>query len=292
MEKKEELKILCDNIEIFSNRKALAEKQRSLAISQWIKRVLSESDDEPSHLYEQFCSLLSAEEILSPEDRALFCTHLASHPTLQKKLIALSPLQSNDPAASGSHGRIALVRNRYNEEAFSIFERSVQGAKPEFFSSFADACEDVFDNLCEFCILPVENTGDGRFFGFYSMIDRYELRICAVCELETENAPETIRYALVGKHLPRRIPKDTDWNFECYISAEAEAFPYDVFCVAPIFSATPIKIDSLPILYDDRAHRFYLTFRIPRDLAYAFDLYLSKEHPRYTAIGLYPFLDV
>ena len=291
MEKKEELKILCENIEVFSRRKELSEKQRVLAISELLRRFLSESNEVPSHLYDRFCSSFSTEEHLLPEDRALFCTQLASHPTLQKNLTAHSPLEANEGAVSGSHGRIALVRNRYNEEAFSIFEHSVQGARAEIFSSFSDACEEVFDNLCEFCILPVENTGDGRLFGFYSMIDRYELRICAVCELETENTPETIRYALVGKHLPERIPKNTDWNFECCVSAEAEDFPYDIFRVAPIFSATPIKIDSLPILYDDRAHRFYLTFRIPRHLAYAFDLYLAKEHPRYTTIGLYPILE-
>ncbi|MBQ2999621.1 MAG: hypothetical protein IJD64_04090 [Clostridia bacterium] len=292
MEKKEEIKILCDNIEIFSNRKTLSEKQRALAMSQWLSRFLSESDDTPSHLYDRFCSSFTTEEIPTPEDRALLCAQLANHPSFQKKLLSHSPLEGREGAASGSHGRIALVRNRYNEEAFSIFEHTVQGAKPEFFSSFSDACEEVFDNLCEYCILPVENTGDGRLFGFYSMIDRYELKICSVCELETESPPETIRYALVGKHLPRRIPQNTDWNFECCVSAEAEEFPYDIFRVAPVFSATPIKIDSLPILYDDRAHRFYLTFRVPRHLAYAFDLYLSKEHPRYTAIGLYPILEI
>ncbi len=291
MEKKEELKILCDNLEIFSQRKALSEKQRTLSLSQWINRLLSEQSEDPSYLYEQFCSAFSSREILTPEDRALLCAQLTKNSVFQKKLIALSQLHAEESAASGSHGRIALVRNRYNEEAFAVFEHSVQGAKPEFFSSFSDACEEVFDNLCEFCILPVENTGDGRLFGFYSMIDRYELKICAVYELESENAPETIRYALVGKHLPRRIPKDAAWNFECYVSAEAEKFPYDIFRVAPIFEATPIKIDSLPILYDDRAHRFYLTFHLPRHLAYAFDFYLSKEHPRYTAIGLYPILE-
>lgn len=290
MEKKDELKILCNNIEIFSERKALAKKQRVLALSQWINALLSETEYDPTQLYDQYCSSFSEKDLLSAEDRATICATMAKKPSLQKKLVANSPLEVGETAASGSHGRIALVRNRYNEEAFSLFERSVQGAKPEFFSSFSDVCEEVFDNLCEFCILPVENTGDGRLFGFYSMIDRYELKICAVCELETENASETIRYALVGKHLPRRIPKDANWNFECYISAEAEEFPYDIFRVAPIFEAMPIKIDSRPILYDDRANRVYLTFRIPRHLASAFDLYLSKEHLRYTAIGLYPIL--
>jgi len=291
MDKKEEFKILRNNVEIFSQRQQLSEKQRTLALSQYVNRLLAEPFEDPNRLYEQFCSSFANQELLSPEDRAFLCARLASNPAVQKTLMLHSELHAEENAASGSHGRIALVRNRYNEEAFSIFERSVQSAKTEFFSSFSDACEEVFDNLCEFCILPVENTGDGRLFGFYSMIDRYELKICAVCELESETAPETIRYALVGKHLPRRIPKNATWNFECYVSAEAEDFPYDIFRVAPIFEATPIKIDSLPILYDDRANRFYLTFQLPQHLAYAFDLYLSKEHPRYTAIGLYPLLE-
>lgn len=293
MEKKEKSKIFCDNIEIFSKRKSLSEQQRFLAMSQWISDLLSTPDTSISlsKRYDQFCDSFPSQNVLIAEDRALFCANAAKSPSLQKELISLASLDAAETAASGSHGRIALVRNRYNEEAFSMFEHSVQGAKPEFFSSFSDACEEVFDNLCEYCILPVENTGDGRLFGFYSMIDRYELKICAVCELETETTSETIRYALIGKHLPQRIPKSAHWNFECYVSTEAEEFPYDIFRVAPIFEATPIKIDSLPVLYDDRANRMYLTFHLPRHMAYAFDLYLSKEHPRYTAIGLYPILE-
>ena len=291
MDQKEEQAILCENLRIFSERDALSQKQRELALSLWIRRLLEEKESDPSVLYERFRTSLLKNGGIRVEDQAAFCATMAKLPVFQKRLLSHTILQKAEPAASGSHGRIALVRNHYNEEAFSHFESSILGAKAEFFSSFSDACEEVFDNLCEFCILPIGNTADGRLFGFYSMLDRYELKICAACELESDTSPDAIRYALIGKHLPRRIPQNAEWNFEFYLSAETEDFPYDIFRVAPIFEATPVKIDSLPILYDDKTNRIYLTFRLPKAMAYAFDLYLSQEHPRYTAIGLYPILN-
>ena len=291
MEQKEGRTILAENIRIFSERITISTKQRELALEQWSNTLLALKDTNPNDLYERFCSALPKDTSLCAEDRAAFCAHLAKSPAHQKKLATIASFHDLDLAQSGSHGRIALVRNRYNEEAFAVFEPFIQGAKAEFFSSFADACEEVFDNLCEFCILPIENTENGRLFGFYAMLDRYELKICATCTLEHEDSHDSVRYALVGKHLPRRIPKNSEWNMECCISAQAEDFPYDIFRTAPLFHATPIKIDSLPLLYDDGAHRIYFTFRIPRAMAYAFDLYLRLEHPRYAPIGLYPLLE-
>ena len=288
MEQKEELKILRDNLRIFSERTAISEKQRELSLEQWLHSFLTEQPATLSELYEQFCEIFPHGDQFNTVARAKFCAHLAKIPAYQKMLSAQTGFRDQEVALSGSYGKIAMVRNRYNEEAFSVFESFVQGAKADFFPSFADACEAVFDNLCEFCLLPIENTENGRLFGFYAMLDRYELRICASCSLEHEDSPDTVRYALVGKHLPKRIPKNALWNLEYCVFAEAEEFPYDIFQVAPIFEATPIKIDSLPMPYDDVAHRIYFTFRIPITMAYAFDLYLLSEHPRYTPIGLYP----
>lgn len=291
MDHNKEQTILENNIRVFSERISLSIRQRDLALEQWINSLFSLKDTDPSVLYTRFCEKLSSDGFLQAEDRANFCARLVKIPAHQKNLSTQTGFYDQESAQSGSHGRIALVRNRYNEEAFSVFEPFVQGAKAEFLSSFSEACEEVFDNVCEFCILPVEDVENGRLFGFYAMLDRYELKICATCTLEHEDSHNSVRYALVGKHLPRHIPKATEWNMEFCLSAESEDFPYDIFRIAPIFQATLIKIDSLPILYDEGAHRIYFTFRIPHTMAYAFDLYLMNEHPRYTPIGLYPILE-
>ncbi|MBO5939152.1 MAG: hypothetical protein J6Q82_06605 [Clostridia bacterium] len=291
MDLTKEQQIFKENIRIFSERSAISERQRELSLDLCINALLAEKESDPLELYARFSSNFPSNSTFTSEDRAKFFARLAKSAPHQKTMITQTSFRDDESTQSGAHGRIALVRNRYNEEAFAIFDPFVQGAKAEFLSSFSDACEEVFDNLCEFCILPIENTESGRLFGFYSMLDRYELKICATCTVEHDDSPDTVRYALVGKRLPHRIPKNTEWNLEYCVSAESAEFPYDIFRVAPIFEATPIKIDSLPILYDDGAHRIYFTFRLPRAMAYAFDLYLSSEHPRYTAIGLYPILN-
>ena len=287
MDKTEELKILCDNIRLLSQRIDLSDRQRKICLSQFSTRLLTEKHPSPEQLYQSFAEALPNR---SCEDLAGFCVRMSQSAQHQGRLLERILSDAEEETSPGAHGRIAFVRNRYNEKAFSIFESLVVGARTEVFSSFTDVCEDVFDNRSEFCILPVENTGDGRLFGFYSMIDRYELKICASCTLENEHAPDTVRYALVGKHLPTRIPKAAPWMYECSVVSEHGDFPYDIFRIANIFSAKLLQVDSLAMQYDDRARRIYFTFQADQAKAAALDLYLSEEHPSFASIGLYPVL--
>ena len=281
-----EFEILQDNIRIFRERGALSERQRELCLSELIDRLLTtEQSSKPKGLYRRFIQVLPN---ATAADRALFCHRLSVHPRHVATFSAGALPSVEESPSPGTHGRIALVRNRYNEEALERFSYGVTGAKPSYTPSFADACEEVYAGQSEFCILPVENTENGRLFGFYSLLDRYELRICAACDLDTD--PGSIRYALVGKSLPDRLPKSVSWRLECSVAAEAGAFPTDILQIAPIFGAQLLKIDSLPVLYDDGLQRFYFTFELHRAEALAFDLYLSMEHARYTPIGLYPIL--
>ncbi len=283
MNELEAAKILADNLRIFSERGELSAKQRRLCAEELCLRwSQSEPDQTAQERYRSFCGLIPD---AMPEDKALLCRHLSGR--LKEK----EGFGGEDMGVAGSHGRIALVRNRYTEEAFSCFSEIVSGAKPHYPSSFTEVCEEVFDHRCEFGILPVENTQDGRLFSFYTMLNRYELRICADCVLETEGPAGVIRFALIGRHMPDRLPREVDgWNLECSVTAPIGEFPADILRVAPMFGATLQKIDSLPVLYDDGLARFYFTFRLPRKEAIAQDLYLTMEHPYYAPIGYYPSL--
>ena len=277
------IEILCENIRLFSERTDDAERQRAFCVRQLTERLCSKK--ESSSLHECYEAFRLALEDSRPRDRATFCM------TFSERFRSKESFLSTEPVAAGSHGRIALVRNRLNEEAYGIFSHVITAAKAHALPSFSDTCEDVFDNRCEFGILPLENTADGKLFGFYAMLDRYELRICAACHLETDRSEGTIRYALIGKNLPSRIPKQAEWNFECSVVAELGRFPSDITEIAPLFGAVLIKIDSLPLLYDDRLQKIYFTFRIPEHRAEAFHWYLTLEHARYSMIGIYPVLN-
>ncbi|MBQ9085752.1 MAG: hypothetical protein IJY47_01040 [Clostridia bacterium] len=289
MTQSEQIRILRNNIRIYSDRSALSQQQKQLCVSQAIDRWLrTASPQEPDILYRLFLRQFPE---MTEADRARFCLSLVETlPNQNTLLFDKFFLGAEEEATVGSHGGIALVRNRYNERAFTILSPTVIGAKQYPAPSFSDACEDIANNRCKFSILPLENTHDGRLFGFYAMLDRYELKICAVCSLETENLVGNTRYALVGRSLPDRIPKHCTWSFECSIATAAGSFPHDILTVAAIFHAELLSIDSLPVLYDEELQRFYFAFRIPKEHAMAFHLYCSMEHSRYTPIGLYPIL--
>ena len=160
-------------------------------------------------------------------------------------------------------------------------------------SSFTDACEEVLDSRCEFCIIPVENTSDGRLFGFYSMIDRYDLKIVGACEIETDDHSKSIRYALAGRGISQRafaaFKKKKETVFlEFSLVSDNAFFMNDLLLAAKRCNAVPIKVNSLPVSYDDNAERFFFTLKISAEHIYAFILYLSLEFSSFSFIGLYP----
>ena len=270
MNNKDAISIYCENINEFSRRQRIAEAQRTGSVNELIDTFVKGSVRYiPSEACADFRELLPASKY---EDRARLCMALSAS------------------SRFGGHGKVALVRNRYNELAFSCFSKVITRPKEVYSQSFGAACEDVYDSRSEFCILPIENSRNGRLFGFYSMLDRYELRICAVCEPESEEGSleGSVKYALVGRAIPDRVPKNSRWCFEFSIISDSGSTLSDISAVAPIFGARLIKIDSLPVEYDSGLQKYYFTFGLPEASISPFDLFLPEEYARYTTVGLYP----
>ena len=275
------------NAEEFLRRSELSEKQRDGEITGLINVIINSSRARrPEEICEEFRKAFPS---YTSTDLAKLCHALSESQRYGASVWARSFFGSEDIPA-GSHGKVALVRNKYNEEAFELFSKVITNPKPIYSPSFSDACEDVFDGRCEFCVLPVENSQSGRLFGFYSMFDRYELRICAVCELDAAGTSESTRYALVGKLVPDRIPKSLRWRFECSVISETGAVLGEISRVCHVFGAELSKVDSLPVEYDEKLKKYFFTFEIPENTISGFDLYLSEKYARYSPIGLYPLI--
>lgn len=285
MNTKDAISIYCGNIDEFSRRKRIAEAQRTGSVEELIEAfVRASSGYTASEVCADFRKILP---VSTYEDRARLCMALSVSSRYGGEMWRKSFM--GEDVAAGSHGKVALVRNRYNELAFSCFSKVITRPKEVFSASFAAACEDVYDNRSEFCILPIENSQSGRLFGFYSMLDRYELRICAVCEPEADdNAEGNAKYALVGRAIPDRVPKNSRWCFEFSVISDSGSALSDISGVAYIFGARLIKIDSLPVEYDSGLQKYYFTFSLPETNISAFDLFLTEEYARYTTVGLYP----
>lgn len=278
--------ILCDNLAMLEQRRHLSDEQYALALDMLIDSVLEQNKtDSKEALYQRFLTLAPYADGIA---RARFCQALCQKQARNPQLSVSELFCMNEQPLAGSHGKIAYVRNRYNERAFERFAEMIPNAKPEYVADFSEACERVYDGQCSYCVLPIENDIDGRLFRFYAMADRYELKFCALTELDSEESTQGVRYALAGRRMIKPIPRGQGCVVEFSLSREDGSRLSDLLSAASAFGATPHTLDFLPLEYDNRLYRQYFSFRLSSENAAPFGLYLFLEYPHYAPIGFYP----
>lgn len=164
------------------------------------------------------------------------------------------------PLAQAARGRIAYMSNAFADNAYLAFAHRLKGVRNHppcraaTFHSFVDACEEVYNGLCEYCILPLENTADGKLTGFSRLIVKYHLFIMAVCDVENHTLAEknVTRFALLTRapdapiltlaaapHHPRHL--------ELLHTTTAAPSPTDLIVTATFCGLTLRRMDSLPV---------------------------------------------
>lgn len=95
--------------------------------------------------------------------------------------------------------RIAYLKNSYNDTAYLHLSSLLPSPRAAYFDSISAVCESVYNNTCEYCILPLETSGDGKLSGFYDHILKYGFKICAVYDLHNQETKKYTRYGLISK---------------------------------------------------------------------------------------------
>lgn len=95
----------------------------------------------------------------------------------------------------------ACVENAYADAAAVSFSSHLARygykmslVRCETLTAAADAAS---DGDADFCIIPINNSSDGRLHNFYRMLDEGDLKIAAVADVSTGEG--TTRYALAGR---------------------------------------------------------------------------------------------
>ena len=194
MTNEEKITILKENLKIFSTRQKIAKEQKELTIK-GITEIFSRDID----YFKEINKIFSDETLdLSPEDKISFCKTICNS-NLQKDIHSMLFIGSTEPTPAGAHSKISFIKNKYNDLAFERFSHFVPNAKADYATSFKESCENVTDGFCEYCIIPITSSSDGRLMSFYSLLDRYELKICAVTDIDDDETSKTIRYACVSR---------------------------------------------------------------------------------------------
>lgn len=125
-------------------------------------------------------------------------------------------------------GSVSYVKNPAAEKALSAF--SAAGRLTRVVSTdFKNACENVYYDRTEYCLLPLENSSEGLLYAFRRLAEKYELKILSAVKIAL-NDDEFFIMGLFSSVTPSIIPggicelcvgADSPWN----VGELAQALP-------------------------------------------------------------------
>lgn len=193
--------------------------------------------------------------------------------------------------------RISYLKNAYTDEAYSRFSAVLKEPTVTYCDDFAAVCEDVYYSRASLCIIPIENSVEGKLSAFRNLINKYELKIVMTCQVLSSDGSTQTRFALLKKNIERiqllGYPKKTDmFEFSVILSEtdQQSACLADILFAARYFGLILYKADSSPVSYSDTAYKQDLIFCIDKVELVGFICYLTFEAPQFVAVGIYPHL--
>ncbi len=223
----------------------------------------------------------------STYERALLCMEL------RKKILISDhswhemffPSGDNESDES-SENRIAYQKNSYTDIAFQCFSNVLEEARVSYVSDFQAVCEAVYNGLSEYGILPIESSDDGRLGNFARLISRFDLKICATCDVRIDGSRVT-RFALLRRNLTvLDAPSNLPHHFEG--SCESDEYPNaEALLEAARICGLGIERADVKRRDNGDGEALHVTFLTDGGDLPAFLLYLAMEMPSFHTIGYY-----
>ena len=207
---------LClSNLELLEIRQDRVSESMLAVLSELCNAILQDAEGDPDTVDSILLSLQGSpdgeESVSLPHVAAVnreWLTLTNTHAGLYARLFLYAMMEEKMPAPTGdslpsplpamARGRIAYMPAAFADKAYLRLSALVESPRAAATASFVDACEEVRSGLCEYCILPLENTHSGRLTAFTRLILRYDLQVVAVCDLENGAAEGQItRFALL-----------------------------------------------------------------------------------------------
>ncbi len=222
------------------------------------------------------------------------CAEIGERLQQDRDRLLESFFSDNEELPEDARDRIAYQRNSYADSAYLIFAEQLTSPRVLYSHNFQTVCEEVYNQNCEYCILPLENSTEGPLNSFFRLIERFELKIAATCDIPTTDGSRTTKFALLRRNLSPLYATVSNQNrlFEFSLPSEDSLQPSDVLYAAECCGLRLCRHASGMRRTNDTELRSD-SFVIGADGGdlFTFLLFLAMEAPNYTPIGLYPHLD-
>lgn len=284
-------KVFLENTRILSSRISASTEQIELTVDHIISRILSQNASLGfEEVYAKSCAVIHSP---SHQVKAHICRRLCERPQYASQLIGslLSDAYGDELDASAL-GKIAYVHNKRNDDAFLLISGKLGNAKAMYVGSFSESCEAVFDNKSEYCLLPIENRIDGKLYSFYSMLDKYELKICRTVSLSGDEDSQNVTLALASKSLPTLKSLPRSCRLEFSVVRERSDEVGSIISISEFLGARVSSLGTQPIPYDDLKQRCYFAFDFHGASPLPLIMYMLLEYPRSSIIGIYQIKEI
>ncbi len=207
---------------------------------------------------------------------------------LSKKDGKFSVLEHNE---ENEDSKVVYLKNSLADIAYSTFSKVIKNARVVYAESFSEVCEQVYYSRIPYCILPLENSDDGRMASFANLIRKYDLKIVMTCNVESA-VEKVTKFALLKRefsifHCPDTM-NDGDY-LEIELNLGTNGSLHNVLEAANMFGYRLCKIDSFPLQYSEKEYYFNIVFEGKGNIE-GFIYWLEYEVQRYDVIGIYTHL--
>ena len=199
---------------------------------------------------------------------------------------------SSETLSKSEENTVAYIENTYTEEAFKRFSKALGTAVPIRVTSFDELCEAVYSGSSEFGIIPIENAENGKLARFYSLINKYDLKIASVLSISSSDSSSETGFALIRKNIdyPKLKLGNPDF-FEMFVMLnDTETFS-EILAAAEFCRMSLYRIDTFPISHQGGRFTLCPVFKTEHSDIDSFLLYMALDFPRYTPIGIYSQLN-
>ena len=146
--------------------------------------------------------------------------------------------------------------NIYAQEASDAFADLFDSCDKIQADSFVSVCESISDENV-LGVIPIANSNDGRLMSFYRLIDKFDLKISAIHNVENPNGDGFSRFALVGKKL---YDLGSSGNKSIEFSVVGNLI--SIVCITEFVGGTVKEITSIPSPHKNNDCLNYITASI------------------------------
>jgi len=301
-----------DNLTELDERQSRLLECRMAHLDEWADTVLRTAGNEKDTLLRLLDILPPDREIepgsdVPPENREALRYYLRYFAPLERLSVLRTVIRQNsidllsDSEEESTPGeeisehaadKIAYVQNTFSDTAYLCFSATLNRPRAAYFDSFSGVCEEVYNGICEYCILPILHDRDGKLFRFYELLEKYDLRIVCACDVpRTEKDGVTVtRYALIRKNLtiPRTTAQEGDITYlELRLPADDSISLCELLQVAQACRMMPERVDTRTDAETSEGMVHHITFRTDHADIRVFLAFLTLDVPRCTLLGLY-----